>query len=77
MFRGAETRGFAISANGKKDIEAEAMIKNGIVIVRSEKIKTPSAIAYGWADNPDASLYNRYGLPLVPFKSPISSTQWR
>lgn len=29
----------------------------------------PLAVRYGWADNPQCSLYNRAGLPLAPFRT--------
>jgi sialate O-acetylesterase len=27
------------------------------------------AVRYAWADNPDANLYNKEGLPAVPFRT--------
>jgi sialate O-acetylesterase len=39
------------------------------VVVSSPKVKAPVAVRYGWADNPEASLYNRADLPATPFRT--------
>ncbi|MCG2615309.1 sialate O-acetylesterase [Terrimonas sp. NA20] len=49
---------------------ARAGIRNGKVIVWSEKVKVPVAVRYAWADNPQgANFYNVEGLPAVPFRT--------
>ncbi len=65
--KGKQIRGFALSADGKKFIFADAVQHNETLIVSSTKVKEPIAIAYAWADNPDANLYNEADLPVVPF----------
>ena len=37
-------------------------------MVWSEGVKKPAAVQYGWADNPDCTLYNKEGLPASPFQ---------
>jgi len=32
-------------------------------------VSKPAAVRYGWAMNPDCSLYNREGLPASPFRT--------
>ena len=29
----------------------------------------PTAVQYAWADNPECGLYNKEGLPAVPFRT--------
>ncbi|MET0464989.1 MAG: sialate O-acetylesterase [Chitinophagaceae bacterium] len=49
---------------------AKAEIRNGKVIVWSEKVKDPVAVRYAWADNPQGvNFYNADGLPAVPFRT--------
>jgi sialate O-acetylesterase len=67
-------KGFAIAGNDKKFYWANAIIENNSVLVWSDKVKTPAAVRYAWADNPDdANLYNQEGLPAVPFRT----DQWQ
>ena len=49
------------------------------VVVSSSDVKQPIAVRYGWAGNPDVSLYNRAGLPASPFRTddwPFNSKDW-
>jgi len=40
------------------------------VIISSDKVSSPIAVRYAWADNPDtANLYNKEGLPAMPFRT--------
>jgi sialate O-acetylesterase len=49
---------------------AKARIRGNRVIVKSREIKKPVAVRYAWADNPvGANLYNREGLPAMPFRT--------
>ena len=61
---------FAIADNDMKFIWAKARIRGNKVIVRDRKIRKPVAVRYAWADNPEgANLYNREGLPAMPFRT--------
>jgi sialate O-acetylesterase len=51
---------------------AEAAIEGNSVRVSSPAVARPTAVRYGWADNPPATLYNTSGLPASPFGSSIS-----
>ncbi len=64
-------KGFAIAGADKKFYWAPArIIGNNQVEVISEEVPVPSAVRYGWADNPhDVNLYNREGLPANPFRT--------
>ncbi|MFP4522888.1 MAG: sialate O-acetylesterase, partial [Fibrobacterota bacterium] len=48
--------------------EAEIISENS-VLVSSSEIKKIKAVRYGWADNPEVSLYNKEGLPASPFRT--------
>ena len=48
---------------------ADATIDGESVVVRSDKVAKPVAVRYGWAHNPPVNLYNKAGLPAVPFRT--------
>jgi sialate O-acetylesterase len=65
-----EPKHFAIAGADKKFVWAKAKIEGRKVIVWNDDIRTPVAVRYGWADNPEgANLYNKEGLPASPFKT--------
>jgi sialate O-acetylesterase len=63
--------GFSISGADHHFVWAKAFISgNHTVLVYSDEIKNPVAVRYGWANNPDdLNLYNKEGLPAVPFRT--------
>ncbi len=68
--KGNKLKHFAIAANDKKFVWANAVIEGDKVVVWCDKIKNPVAVRYAWADNPEgANLYNREGLPACPFRT--------
>jgi len=70
--RGGGTRvhGFALAGADRVFHPAEAALLDGRVVVRSDAVKTPVALRYGWSDNPaDADLVNAAGLPASPFRT--------
>jgi len=64
-------KGFTVAGKDKKFYWAKAQkIDDNTVVVHSDKVSTPVAVRYGWADNPhDLNLYNQEGLPANPFRS--------
>ena len=49
---------------------ADARIVGDTVVVRSDEVAEPVAVRYAYASNPaGANLYNRDGLPAVPFRT--------
>jgi sialate O-acetylesterase len=58
-----------LSADGKKFVRANAIVKGEQMTVWHEQIENPVAVRYAWADNPvKANLYNSEGLPATPFQ---------
>ncbi|MCX7046599.1 MAG: sialate O-acetylesterase, partial [Candidatus Sumerlaeota bacterium] len=62
-------KGFAIVGADKKFVWADAKIAGDTVVVSSDQVKEPVAVRYGWADNPEVSLYNKEGIPASPFRT--------
>jgi sialate O-acetylesterase len=66
---GAEPAGFGIAGSDGNFVPAEARVEGGSVLVSSPQAPEPAAVRYAWADDPEANLVNRAGLPAVPFRS--------
>jgi sialate O-acetylesterase len=62
-------KSFEIAGADRKFEAAQAKIEGKTVVVHSAKVAQPVAVRYAWADNPECSLYNKAGLPAVPFRS--------
>lgn len=63
-------KGFAIAGEDKKFVWAQAFIDGNTVVVYSPSVQKPVAVRYAWGNNPDdANLYNKEGLPAVPFRT--------
>lgn len=67
--KGEKLTGFAIAGVDGKFVWAEAAIEGDTVVVWSPQVPQPVAVRYAWADNPEVSLYNREGLPALPFRT--------
>ena len=64
-----DVQGFELAAADGKFVWAKARIVGDRVIVWSDRVHAPVVVRYAWANNPPATLYNRAGLPAVPFRS--------
>lgn len=54
---------------------ATAVIRGNEVLLTSPEVEIPIAARYGWADNPECSLYGTTGLPVAPFRTdPFTKT---
>jgi sialate O-acetylesterase len=62
-------RGFRISGEFRRFVDADAEINGDTVLVSSPGMRWPAAVRYGWADNPDCNLTNKEGLPAIPFRT--------
>ena len=66
---GEPLMGFAIAGPDSVFVQAEARIEGDAVVVSSPYVEDPVAVRYGWANNPEATLYNEAGLPAAPFRT--------
>ena len=62
-------RGFSICGPDRRFYWADAVIREGRVVVSSPKVSTPVAVRYAWANFPLANLFNHEGFPAVPFRT--------
>lgn len=69
MSQGEMLRGFTIAGADGAYVPATATIVGDTVVVTSEKVPHPAHVRYCWAKVPDGNLFNREGLPAVPFRS--------
>ena len=65
----ANLEGFAVAGSDHKFVWAQAAIEGNGVVVSNQAVSAPVAVRYAWADNPAANLYNKDGLPAVPFRT--------
>ena len=63
--------GFEIAGADGQWIAAKADIKGEQVAVSSESVKALSAVRYAWGACPPCGLYNKEGLPAVPFSAAV------
>ena len=66
---GGKLKGFAIAGEDKTFVWAEAQIVGDTVVVSSPEVKSPAAVRYAWANNPECNLVNKAGLPASPFRT--------
>lgn len=62
-------KGFTIAGEDHQFVWADAAIDGQSVVVRSSQVPKPVAVRYAWANNPGCNLYNKSGLPAVPFRT--------
>ncbi len=67
--KGGNLKGFAIAGADRKFVWADAKIDGETVVVSSPQVASPVAVRYGWAANPEATLFNKEGLPAGPFRT--------
>ncbi|OPZ27242.1 MAG: Glycosyl hydrolases family 2, sugar binding domain [Lentisphaerae bacterium ADurb.BinA184] len=69
VVKGEKLTGFAVAGADGQFKHATAAVEGDTVVVSAEGVSEPKAVRYGWANNPDCNLYNREGLPAVPFRT--------
>ena len=69
VVKGEKLQGFAIAGEDRRFVWADATIDGDTVVVSSPKVEKPAAVRYAWANNPVCNLYNKAGLPAVPFRT--------
>ena len=61
--------GFAIAAEDRKFVWADAEVQGDHIVLSHPQIPQPTALRYAWGDNPAGNLVNKSGLPASPFRS--------
>jgi sialate O-acetylesterase len=67
--RGALPGEFSVAGPDRQWHWAMARIEGDTVVVSSPNVPKPVAVRYAWQSNPTANLYNKAGLPAVPFRT--------
>jgi sialate O-acetylesterase len=62
-------RGFSVAGADKKFVWAKGYQDGNDLILYSDEVKNPVAVRYGWSNNPEGNIYNKEGLPAVPFRT--------
>ena len=65
----AAVKAFTIAGDDHKWYWADAVLDGDTVVLSSPNVAHPVAVRYAWANNPVTNLYNKYGLPAVPFRT--------
>jgi sialate O-acetylesterase len=67
-------QGFAIAGDDGKFVWADALIEGDTVVLSSTTVTKPVAVRYAWAaQHPWANLFNKDGLPAIPFRADASA----
>ncbi len=66
--RGSLAKCFAVLGSGGKWVWADARIDGSNVVVSAKGVVAPMYLRYAWDEDPNAPLYNKEGLPAVPFR---------
>jgi len=62
-------RGFEVAGSDGKFYPAQAFIEGNRILLKSDKVKDPTIVHYGWADDAgECNLYNKEGFPAEPFR---------
>ena len=68
-FKNDSVKGFAIAGEDMRFYWANAIIKGSEVWIYNSKVKNPKAVRYAWGEDPPYSLFNKEGLPAMPFRT--------
>lgn len=69
VVKGDKPGEFAIAGDDHKWYPADAHIFGDTIIVSASAVPNARAVRYAWQSNPTANLYNKAGLPMVPFRT--------
>lgn len=67
--RPAKHSGFAIAGQDGKFVWAKATVQGNTVVLSADGVTAPVDVRYAWDDDPVVTLFNKEGLPAVPFRT--------
>jgi len=62
-------RGFEIAAGDARFHWARAQKEGNDILVFNDAVHQPVAVRYDWSNTPDGNVYNKEGLPALPFRT--------
>jgi sialate O-acetylesterase len=62
-------RGFEIAAGDGRFHWAQGRKEGHDIVVCSDEVSQPVAVRYDWSNTPDGNVYNKEGLPALPFRT--------
>ncbi|WP_395740557.1 sialate O-acetylesterase [Prosthecobacter sp.] len=68
---GGALKGFVIAGENRAWKPAVARIEGDVVIVSAPQVRSPVAVRYAWAADPEFNLFNGEGLPASPFRTDL------
>lgn len=66
---GKDLSWFEVAGEDKQFVKASARIEGQTVVVWSEQVTKPVAVRFAWNDLAEPNLYNKAGLPALPFRT--------
>jgi sialate O-acetylesterase len=69
VVKGGKLEEFSIAGKDRKWHWADARVEGDTIVVSSPGVPEPEAARYAWQSYPAATLYNKAGLPAVPFRT--------
>jgi sialate O-acetylesterase len=69
MAKGGDLTHFEIAGENKVFYPATAVIDDGTVVVKSDKVKKPVAVRYAFYNTDEPNLFNKEGLPASSFRT--------
>ncbi|MEJ0033919.1 MAG: hypothetical protein WDO15_27930 [Bacteroidota bacterium] len=62
-------RGFEVAGADGKFYPAQAFIDDNRILLKSDQVKEPTIVHYGWEDDAgECNLFNKEGFPAEPFR---------
>ena len=61
--------GFELAATDLRYVPADARIEGDSVVVSAPQVSDPVFVRYAWSNSPQASLFEKAGLPAGPFRA--------
>ena len=66
---GKAISGFELAGTDGKYVPALAVIKKDKILVSSKDLKKAVHLRFGWSESKKSNLYNKTGLPALPFRT--------